>query len=350
MGRGMDRTHRRIVSTLLAGALATAAACRGDRAAAGEAPVDTAAHPLTVQVVEGVQADVAMADTLAFGRVTDGTATVANRGTTALTGARLQVFIQSPFTYEPVPGAAAAAVTQAAGGTELTWPVAPLAAGQAAVFPLRLRLPAATLADTAAALRIRATVLAGSGQVLGTAAEDTVRPRGPSAAACSGKDPHVARYGVGSVRLGMRAGELRDLCPGTRDTAWTAEGAKETGITFALAGHPLLAVLSADSVARIVVRDRGLATPAGAGVGSTVGDLRTRYGRACAGTGEGAVALWFPNAPGISFGLAGPPLAGWTGDAAVLPDTAAVVKMWVRRGTDDCPAPAAGITPQGGER
>ena len=77
------------------------------------------------------------------------------------------------------------------------------------------------------------------------------------------------------------------------------------------------------------------------GVGSTVAELRGRYGRMCAGQGEGRVAVWFPAAPGVSFGLDSAAVRphGGTVDAQALPETAAVDRMWVRQGADDCPAP-----------
>jgi hypothetical protein len=75
------------------------------------------------------------------------------------------------------------------------------------------------------------------------------------------------------------------------------------------------------------------------GVGSTLAELRGRYGRMCAGAGEGIVAVWFPAAPGVSFALDSTVVPTGDLDPEALPETAKVERMWVRQGTDDCPAP-----------
>ncbi|MDB4950103.1 MAG: hypothetical protein JWM27_2752 [Gemmatimonadetes bacterium] len=343
----------------MAACVATLAACGKDGADAGSGAATP--PPVTVQAAEGVQIDLHVPDSLAFGRAADVGATVANRSRAPVSGARLQVFIQSPIEPAPdstpaapgAPPAAAPTRTAAAGGTLLTWALGMLAPGQSAAFTQRVRLPAsARPADTSAvALVVRATVVGADGRALGPAVEDTLHPPTPTAAACGAGDAHVMRYGVGGVRLGMPAEELRALCPGARDTAWTAEGTREKGIAFPLAGHVLLATLSGDTVARVMVRDSGLSTPAGVGVGSALGDLRARYGGPCAAMATGDVVVWFPAAPGIRFALGAKPPEEWGGghdDPALLPDTTRVTRLWVRKGPDDCPAPSAGPTSQEG--
>ena len=110
-----------------------------------------------------------------------------------------------------------------------------------------------------------------------------------------------------------------------------------------LAGYPVLLLLTGQTVARIQVDTAGLKTGVGIGVGSTLGELRGRLGRICAGQGEGRIAVWSPSAPGISFGLDSATVAppGGDLDPAALPETARIDRMWVRQGTDDCPRPDA---------
>jgi hypothetical protein len=358
-------------------AAALLAAC-GDRGKpdAGDPP------PATPRISEGVVASVETPDSVAWGSEADVKLTVANRSASAAEGARLQVLFRAPL--QPVVGAASTVSRQTGGatspaspstaggaaapaspgaqpvastqaeGTRLTFALARLEVGREAEFVQRMRIPAATAADSAGGtFVVRAWVEAADGRSLGPATEDTlVMPRPGAPPSCGGAgEPPVTRFGVGGVRLGMKAADLRALCPGTRDTTWKEEGTAEKGISIAFGKHRLLAVLGRDSaVQRLVVRDSGLATPAGARLGSTLGDLRARYGRTCAGVGEGAVAVWFPNAPGISFQLGATTPPEWSGrqnDPALLPDTTTVTKLWVRTGQDDCPAPA-GNTAGGG--
>lgn len=75
-------------------------------------------------------------------------------------------------------------------------------------------------------------------------------------------------------------------------------------------------------------------------MGSTLEELRSAYGAACADVGEGNVVVWFADAPGISFALDAPV----PGSAAQLrkspdrlPGTARVTRWWVRIGHHDCP-------------
>lgn len=296
---------------------------------------------------EGVQAEMDRPDSLAWGEETAMRLRVANRGRETLTGALLRVQLPEGVELLSPPG------VPVPGGTVTDLAVAPLRPGAAESFTVRFRLPPAPPAgaDTAAAARrfvIQAQPITLEGVPVGRAAADTLEVPGPVRAAlgcgAGGRLP-VTRYGVGAVRLGMARGQIEALCPGVRDTTWTGqEGMRERGLAIPVGADTLLAVLAGDTVARFRATDADLRTAAGLGVGSTLGDLRTRMGRTCVGVGEGRVAVWFPNAPGISFAVSAQPPEQWSRverDPALLPDTATVTELWVRHGVDDCPAPAA---------
>jgi hypothetical protein len=94
-------------------------------------------------------------------------------------------------------------------------------------------------------------------------------------------------------------------------------------------------------VRRIVIDDPGLKTPNGFGVGAAVAELRATFGRMCTGAGEPWVAVWFPNAPGLSFALDTAATRGWPAARVhpdSIPDETKVAALWVRQGSDDCPA------------
>jgi hypothetical protein len=175
--------------------------------------------------------------------------------------------------------------------------------------------------------------------------QDTLRIRAGSEVAVGGcgsaSDAVVTRYGVGPVRVGMTAAALRSACPEARDTSWQQEGMKETGLVALPGGRRVVAVVAGGTVQRIVTVDPGLKTPTGLGVGAQVAELRASYGRMCAGVGEGQVAVWFPNAPGLSFGLDTAATRGWPAVRAQpdsIPDPTKIAALWVRQGSDDCPA------------
>lgn len=240
-------------------------------------------------------------------------------------------------------------------GTRLVWRLAALAPGASTEFRQAVRMPPApapapagrrpAAADTVTRFTLRAWVTGADGAEV-AAARDSIRIRAGSevvVGGCGGvKDVAVTRYGIGPLRLDMKAGDVRTLCPEARDTTWQGpEGMTERGMAVRLAGTPVVVVLNGQTVTRIQVDTAGPRTGTGVGVGSTLADLRGRYGRVCADEAEGRVAVWFATAPGISFGLRVEDTGDWamtSRNPDDLPDTAVVDAMWVRAGSDDCPA------------
>ncbi|HET7230706.1 MAG TPA: hypothetical protein VFJ16_11930 [Longimicrobium sp.] len=225
-------------------------------------------------------------------------------------------------------------------------PAAPPAPGQPPAQPKpRIGTPAART-DTATRFVVRVSLLGRGGAQLAPPVTDTLRIRPESAVTVGGcgnvSDAVVTRYGIGPVRVGMPLDALRSACPEARDTTWKGqEGAAEAGLVVLPGGRRVVAVTAGGAVERIVIDQPGLKTATGAGVGSKIGDLRSSFGRMCTGAGERQVAVWFPNQPGISFGLDTAATRGWTParmNPDSVPDTVAVGRMWVRRGSDDCPA------------
>jgi hypothetical protein len=263
-------------------------------------------------------------------------------------GAPVEVLVNSA-----APDSARPELVSSGEGTQVVFSVGTIAPGARVDVAQGIRTPPAPAAGRPRSgestprdrFPLRAWVSSGGREV--KAAADSIVIRAGSAVVAGGcagvQDVAVTRYGVGPLRLQMRASDVRTLCPEARDTAWEQEGMPERGLTVSLAGNPVLLHMVGDTVTRIVIARPGLRTGVGVGVGSTVGELRGRYGRMCAGRGEDRIAVWFPAAPGISFGVRPEDTAdaGPDPDPAALPETAVVEEMWVRTGVDDCPADGA---------
>ena len=276
---------------------------------------------------------------------------LANRGDTVPRGVRLDLLV--PAWMEPMPPRTGdREVTMAASeeeGTRLSYrmDVPPLEPGQMQTVEQRIRVPPGspvTQGATPWSRMVRARLVSPDGQAVaevqseialgGTTPADSVRP-GQGAPSVASRDR------LGPVRLGMAASALRQSVPAVRDTTWTMEGMRERGIVVPIErGGSAIAVLSGDTVARIEVRDSLPRTREGLGVGTTLEQLRTAYGRPCVGVGEGDVVVWFSEAPGVSFALDAP-VARATGQTGVnperLPASARVTRWWVRPATSGCP-------------
>jgi hypothetical protein len=194
---------------------------------------------------------------------------------------------------------------------------------------------------------LRARLVSPSGEQLGAEVRTAMPFRGADNSAAlpaggtadAGAKALIRSDGVGPVRLGATAAELRAAVPAARDTTFTiGAGPAERGLSVPLDGSRVLAVLANDRVDRIIVRDAGIRTELGHGVGSTFQQLRQVYGTACtARTPDGRAAAWFSNLPGVSFALdALPATPGDTTAAPSLADAAQVRELWVRRGSDRC--------------
>jgi hypothetical protein len=332
------------------GMLLLAAACRDRGAPRTQEPVRLDSIPQRVEVRLYVATDWAWneEDTL---RVT-----LVNATEQPLSG-DLSLFVGAPveLMFDSAAARADSApppprVESSGDGTRVVFPVAALAPGASAEFRQAVRTPPAPAQrgtsaerDTTSRFAVRAWMAGADGREAASA-QDTIRIRPGSevvVGGCGGvKDVAVTRYGVGPLRLDMRAGDVRTLCPEARDTTWPGqEGLTERGLAVRLAGNPVILVLDGQTVDRIQVDTAGLRTGAGVGVGSTLAELRGRYGRTCAGVGEGEIAVWFPAAPGVSFALDSTAVASAARvDVDALPRDARVERMWVRQGTDDCPA------------
>ena len=346
--------------TVASAALALAG-CRGDRRAPPPPPPAPPAAPGQAEV------RLTLPQLPAWNEEDTVGVTIANRTAAPIPEAVLELFVAAPvmaLVDSTAPDRPAAAATGE--GTRLSFRLGTLTPGQTVELRQAVRTPPApaprtarapgtppppraqgfTATDTTTRFLVRASLVTGDGTPLGVPAQDTLRIRAGSEVAVGGcgsaSDVVVTRYGVGPVRVGMSEAALRSACPEARDTTWKGdEGTTEKGLVALPGGQRVLGVVSGGTVQRIVIDRAGLKTAGGFGVGAAVADLRGSYGRMCAGRGERWVAVWFPNAPGISFGLDTVATKGWP-PARVhpdsVPDEVKVAAMWVRQGADDCPA------------
>ncbi|MBA4159623.1 MAG: hypothetical protein H0X65_19425 [Gemmatimonadetes bacterium] len=288
-----------------------------------------------------------------------------NRADTAVTELRAELLL--PAWMEPgppEPEGTEVTMVSSGEGTRLSYQMArsPLQPGESRTVVQRVRTPAQhwSGADISPSRTIRAWLAGPGGHPLGAEVESEVVV--DATAFAEGADAAGQRHDlqdaaeiqgdrVGAVRLGMSADEVRQVAPQSRDTTWQAEGTTERGMVVPLragaAGQPQAA--GPNAVVRLVngrvngiwVRDRGIRTAEGLGVGSRVEELRTAYGQGCAGVREGRVVMWFPEKPGISFILDAQVPSDLTAlrrDPGQIPGSATVRDVFARGGTDTCPS------------
>ncbi len=323
-----------------------------DRVRDGGAPADTAAAPAST---ESLLLRLESPAVLRPGEEGTVRVSIANRGDSVPRGVQLELFV--PGWVEPSPPApggreVTVSVTEEE-GVRLTYRLddPPLRPGKTEIVEQGIRVPPATPAARGGrpwGRVVRARLTAPGGRSMtevesaiafdsAAVADSTAIVQDTAAAAAAPRDR------LGPARLGMPVAELRRGAPGARDTAWTREGTAERGVVVPLGGGGrAVALLSGDSVARIEVRDPGARTREGLGVGSTIAELRSAYGPACADVVDDVVVVWFPRAPGLGFALDVRPPADQRLVRArpdQVPATARVARWWLRRGADRCPAP-----------
>ncbi|HSU16126.1 hypothetical protein [Longimicrobium sp.] len=290
---------------------------------------------------------------------------IANGSAAPVPDAELSLFVQTPVAA-PVDSSAPGPLPTSrvnALGTRVKFIVGTVAAGQTVELRQPIRTPPAPAVaappapgqpkhahaahpDTSTRFLVTAQLQRADRAPLAATAEDTLRIRAGAAMVVGGcgnaNDAVVTRYGIGPVRVGMPVDALRAACPEARDTTWRGqEGTAEHGVVVMPGGRRVVAVMTDSAVTRILIDQPGVRTAAGIEVGTTVAGLRGRFGRMCAGTAERQIAVWFPNQPGLSFGLDTAATKGWTPAQAnpdSVPDGVKVTSMWVRKGSDDCPA------------
>jgi hypothetical protein len=233
-------------------------------------------------------------------------------------------------------------------------PAAPLAAADTAVVA-----DTAVAADTTAAAgaaadsaavptnrTMRARLVSRDGSQLGAEVRALMPFRGADNTAAMPTAGSVAAHidgeGVGPVRLGVSVASVRAAVPTARDTTLVIAGSPRTdGLVVPLDnGRTVLVSLVNDGVDRIIIRDAGIQTELGHGVGSTFQQLRQSYGNHCTmAVPGGRSAVRFTNLRGVTFIFEGASAAADTTAGAaspVVPDGGQVRELWVQRTAAGC--------------
>lgn len=313
-------------------------------------------EPAAVDAGGGVSLSLEAPGLMRLGETSTIRISLANQADTVVRG--VQAVLEVPGWMEPAPpeatGTPVTMTTAPEGGTQLVFQMADsLAAGESRTLSQRIRTSAPVAGQDPALLFrvVRARLIQPNGATLAEVESeiqvDTVAAPALAMDGMVSGDANAAigTGGVGRFRLGMDSAALRAAAPGARDTAWMTEGTRERGMVIPLGGSEMVAVLEAGRLQRLVATGQVPRTADGLGTGSTLGELRRAYGPACAGIGEGRLAVWFPEPRGVSFGLRAPAAnaAAWAAEPAEIPDSVRVATLWVHSGAAACsPRPATG--------
>ena len=199
--------------------------------------------------------------------------------------------------------------------------------------------------------RVAVALASAIGQTAAACTDD--RRRAPADSVAAGPPPvavdticwlgpaQVSAAGVGTVRLGMAAEELRVRCGG-RDTALVlGEGLTERAVVVHVGRATAVALTSdRDLVERVLVPVRGPTTGGGVGVGSRLASVRARHGRLCGFVGEGRIVVMAAGLPGVSF-VTDADYATFAADSAALraadfPRATRVTDLLVHGGPSAC--------------
>jgi hypothetical protein len=317
-----------------------------------------------------------MSDVLDWGGISDIVLTLTNQDTVPAGDIDVEFYFPSWMEFSSVEPSNTVVTMQSSGGeTRLAYGLGepPLQPGETRTIVQSVRVPprsdvadvaapadslsatdTTVVADRAAAGSgevptnriLRARLVSRDGSQLGAEVRTLMPFRGADNTAAlptpGSVDASIDSEGVGPVRLGASLASVRAAAPTARDTTLViAGGPRADGLVVPLDnGRTVLVSLVNDGVDRIIIRDAGVQTELGHGVGSTFQQLRQSYGNHCTlAVPGGRAAVRFANLRGVSFifeGVSAP--ADTTAGAAspVVPDGAQVRELWVQRTAAGC--------------